>query len=394
MVIGAGLAGLAAALEARARRRGGRGARGARAGRWPDVVAGAAERSGDRDGGGVRPRRQQRRARAPGARPRALGQGDALRRPRAARRDRDHGGRAGRGRARGRPGGRGPRWPPIGARAARLARDRARRSRGDPRPRRDLVRLVRRRHPGHRPRRLGAHRHRAGAERRGGNQGLALGLAERLGEAVRLGDAAALVEWGAAGSGSRPRPATRTRRRRRRRRAGRRDRPDPVRARAARRKARRLRPGALRARGEAVRPAARAGTGRRGDERPRALLVLDRDRARRGDDAGRQRFSGSPARSSASASPTVPAPGSTRRRPATGPRPGPGRCGPRELGRGSLGRRRVLDLAGSRSRGALAEPVGPLAFAGEHIGGRFNGLMEGAIRSGRAAAAALDDLDV
>ena len=44
--------------------------------------------------------------------------------------------------------------------------------------------------------------------------------------------------------------------------------------------------------------------------------------------------------------------------------------------------------------GALAEPVGPLAFAGEHIGGRFNGLMEGAIRSGRAAAAALDDLDV
>ena len=41
---------------------------------------------------------------------------------------------------------------------------------------------------------LGAHRHRAGAERRGGNQGLALGLAERLGEGW-LGDAAALVEW-------------------------------------------------------------------------------------------------------------------------------------------------------------------------------------------------------
>jgi monoamine oxidase len=38
---------------------------------------------------------------------------------------------------------------------------------------------------------------------------------------------------------------------------------------------------------------------------------------------------------------------------------------------------------------ALAAPVGPLAFAGEHIGGRFNGLMEGAIRSGRAAAARL-----
>jgi monoamine oxidase len=38
---------------------------------------------------------------------------------------------------------------------------------------------------------------------------------------------------------------------------------------------------------------------------------------------------------------------------------------------------------------ALAEPVGPLAFAGEHIGGAYNGLMEGAIRSGRAAARAL-----
>jgi monoamine oxidase len=38
---------------------------------------------------------------------------------------------------------------------------------------------------------------------------------------------------------------------------------------------------------------------------------------------------------------------------------------------------------------ALAEPVGPLAFAGEHIGGTFNGLMEGAIRSGRAAASAV-----
>jgi monoamine oxidase len=39
---------------------------------------------------------------------------------------------------------------------------------------------------------------------------------------------------------------------------------------------------------------------------------------------------------------------------------------------------------------ALAEPVGPIAFAGEHIGGAFNGLMEGAIRSGRAAAADLN----
>lgn len=35
---------------------------------------------------------------------------------------------------------------------------------------------------------------------------------------------------------------------------------------------------------------------------------------------------------------------------------------------------------------ALAEPVGRLAFAGEHTAGPFNGLMEGAIRSGRRAA--------
>ena len=38
---------------------------------------------------------------------------------------------------------------------------------------------------------------------------------------------------------------------------------------------------------------------------------------------------------------------------------------------------------------ALAEPAGPLEFAGEHIGGAFSGLMEGAIRSGRRAAATL-----
>jgi len=34
-------------------------------------------------------------------------------------------------------------------------------------------------------------------------------------------------------------------------------------------------------------------------------------------------------------------------------------------------------------------PVGPLAFAGEHLGGAFAALMEGAIRSGRAAAQTL-----
>jgi len=37
----------------------------------------------------------------------------------------------------------------------------------------------------------------------------------------------------------------------------------------------------------------------------------------------------------------------------------------------------------------FARPVGPLAFAGEHLGGEFAALMEGAIRSGRRAAAVL-----
>ena len=36
---------------------------------------------------------------------------------------------------------------------------------------------------------------------------------------------------------------------------------------------------------------------------------------------------------------------------------------------------------------ALLEPVGPIAFAGEHTAGPFHGLMEGAVRSGMAAAA-------
>jgi monoamine oxidase len=35
------------------------------------------------------------------------------------------------------------------------------------------------------------------------------------------------------------------------------------------------------------------------------------------------------------------------------------------------------------------QPIGPLAFAGEHLGGPFSALMEGAIRSGRTAADAL-----
>jgi monoamine oxidase len=37
----------------------------------------------------------------------------------------------------------------------------------------------------------------------------------------------------------------------------------------------------------------------------------------------------------------------------------------------------------------FARPVGPLAFAGEHLGGEFAALMEGAVRSGRRAAGAL-----
>jgi monoamine oxidase len=37
----------------------------------------------------------------------------------------------------------------------------------------------------------------------------------------------------------------------------------------------------------------------------------------------------------------------------------------------------------------LGQPIGPLAFAGEHTGGEFAGLMEGALRSGRRAARAL-----
>jgi monoamine oxidase len=39
--------------------------------------------------------------------------------------------------------------------------------------------------------------------------------------------------------------------------------------------------------------------------------------------------------------------------------------------------------------GLCERPLGPLAFAGEHLGGPFAALMEGAIRSGRAAARAL-----
>jgi monoamine oxidase len=44
-------------------------------------------------------------------------------------------------------------------------------------------------------------------------------------------------------------------------------------------------------------------------------------------------------------------------------------------------------LASPLDDGALAAPVGPLAFAGEHTAGEWHGLMEGALRSGVRAAA-------
>jgi monoamine oxidase len=40
----------------------------------------------------------------------------------------------------------------------------------------------------------------------------------------------------------------------------------------------------------------------------------------------------------------------------------------------------------AEAEAVLAEPVGPIAFAGEHLGGEFAALMEGALRSGRRAA--------
>jgi monoamine oxidase len=44
-------------------------------------------------------------------------------------------------------------------------------------------------------------------------------------------------------------------------------------------------------------------------------------------------------------------------------------------------------LASPLDDDALAAPVGPLAFAGEHTAGEWHGLMEGALRSGERAAA-------
>ena len=257
------------------------------------MVAAARQRSGDRDGGGVHPRRQQRGARARAA---SSGSGSGTRGCATATASRAEG-----------SGPRRPGWPtpcaqPTGRSRPSMAADRcascSTRSRSTPGAREAILAraeissaCVRRRHPGHRPRRPRAHRQRAGAERRGRQPGpRARPSPSGSGEAVRLGDAAARVEWGRGGvrveTGGR---ACERRRRRRRRRAGERDRTDRVRR-------RRCRPESAtrfaRVRyGHAAKlfvPLARAGAGRRGDERPRALLVLDRDRARRGADAGRQ----------------------------------------------------------------------------------------------------------
>ena len=63
-----------------------------------------------------------------------------------------------------------------------------------------------------------------------------------------------------------------------------------------------------------------------------------------------------------------------------------------DLGRRSVGRRRLLDLAAAATpREVLARGAGALVFCGEHAGGKFAALMEGAVRSGRRAAAALLD---
>jgi monoamine oxidase len=43
----------------------------------------------------------------------------------------------------------------------------------------------------------------------------------------------------------------------------------------------------------------------------------------------------------------------------------------------------------ARVTAALERRAGPLAFAGEHTAGSFAALMEGAVRSGRRAAASL-----
>jgi monoamine oxidase len=52
----------------------------------------------------------------------------------------------------------------------------------------------------------------------------------------------------------------------------------------------------------------------------------------------------------------------------------------------------ALSLESPLDEDALARPVGPVAFAGEHTAGRWHALMEGALRSGLRAATDVDEL--
>jgi len=52
----------------------------------------------------------------------------------------------------------------------------------------------------------------------------------------------------------------------------------------------------------------------------------------------------------------------------------------------------ALSMASPLDEEALARPVGPVAFAGEHTAGRWHALMEGALRSGLRAATVVEEL--
>jgi monoamine oxidase len=58
----------------------------------------------------------------------------------------------------------------------------------------------------------------------------------------------------------------------------------------------------------------------------------------------------------------------------------------------ALGAYSSWDPASWERRGVLAEPVGRVAFAGEHTAGDGHGTMEGALRSGRRAAAQVTEM--
>ena len=224
----------------------------------------------------------------------------------------------------------------------------------------------------------------------GGNQRLASGLAELLREGLSLQAPARRVVWSADGvrvqsddSDARCRP-------RRDRCPGsrhERDRVRPAAARAARRCPAR---GPLRPGGKALRAARRPGRAARGDVGPRALLELDGNRRRGSSAAGGQRL----------------------RRLARGAGAARGRRGAGAVARFAAGvaaRARAAESGailstwaddewvraaysvspGPEATAAMTAPCGPLAFAGEHTAGEYSGLMEGALRSGRRAAADL-----